>query len=150
MAVRSSYCRSINRARLRESVELFPPAPAGHNSQERRWEVCPGIFFFTSGCTASDTLCNRTGEKGLMWFRIQVLCIVVFSLLAAPGRAQQNNSNDNSNADVWSQIKKLDWQFGPTQGSIAGTATIVVPKDSVFLGSTGTRRFLELQGPGQR
>ena len=85
-----------------------------------------------------------------MWFRIQVPCIVVFSLLAAPGRAQQNNSNDNSNADVWSQIKKLDWQFGPTQGSIAGTATIVVPKDSVFLGSTGTRRFLELQGPGQR
>jgi uncharacterized membrane-anchored protein len=81
-----------------------------------------------------------------MWFRVQVLCVVFFSLLAAPGRAQQNNSNANTGADTWLQIKKLDWQFGPTQGSIAGTATILVPKDSVFLGSTGTRRFLELQG----
>jgi uncharacterized membrane-anchored protein len=78
-----------------------------------------------------------------MWIKIRALCVVAFSLLAAaPGVAQQNNPDD----ELWSQIKKLDWQFGPTQGSIAGTATIVVPKDSVFLGSTGTRRFLELQG----
>src|SRR6266850_6507982 len=47
---------------------------------------------------------------------------------------------------LWTQIKKLDWKLGPTQGDIAGTATIFVPKGSVFLSSAGSRRFLELQG----
>jgi uncharacterized membrane-anchored protein len=56
--------------------------------------------------------------------------------------AQQPSAQDQ----LWAQIEKLDWKLGPTQGDIAGTASIVVPKSSVFLGSTGTRRFLELQG----
>jgi uncharacterized membrane-anchored protein len=78
-----------------------------------------------------------------MWIRIQALCLVVFSLLAiAPGYAQQTNAHD----DLWSQIKQLDWQFGPTEGRIGTTATIQIPRDSVFLGSPGTQRFLELQG----
>jgi uncharacterized membrane-anchored protein len=78
-----------------------------------------------------------------MWIRIQALCLVVFSLLAiAPGYAEPTNTTD----DLWSQLKQLDWQFGPTEGRIGATATILVPRDSVFLGSAGTRRFLELQG----
>jgi uncharacterized membrane-anchored protein len=82
-----------------------------------------------------------------MWFRIQVLCVLAAAFLAvAPGVAQQNNSIDRANDDLWSQIKKLDWKFGPTTGKIAGAATIVVPRDAVFLSSSGTRRFLELQG----
>jgi len=56
--------------------------------------------------------------------------------------AQQPSPQDN----LWAQIEKLDWKLGPNQGDIAGTATIVVPKGSAFLGSAGTRRFLELQG----
>jgi len=47
---------------------------------------------------------------------------------------------------VWAQIEKLDWKLGPTQGDIAGFATIIVPKGSAFLGSASTRRFLEIQG----
>jgi uncharacterized membrane-anchored protein len=85
------------------------------------------------------------GENGPMWIRVRLLCVVLLSLFAAaPGVAQQQQNDVN--ADVWSEIRKLDWQFGPTEGHIAGTATIAVPKDSVFLGSVGTRRFLELQG----
>jgi uncharacterized membrane-anchored protein len=56
----------------------------------------------------------------------------------APPQIAQNS--------LWAQIEKLDWKLGPTQGDIAGIATIVVPKGSAFLGSAGTRRFLELQG----
>jgi uncharacterized membrane-anchored protein len=54
----------------------------------------------------------------------------------------QQNSQDSA----WAQIEKLDWKRGPAQGDIAGIATIVVPKGSAFLGSAGTRHFLELQG----
>jgi uncharacterized membrane-anchored protein len=81
-----------------------------------------------------------------MWFRIQLICAVAFSLWAAPGMAQQSTLKSGANEDLSAQIKKLDWKFGPTTGKIAGTATIVVPQGSVFLGTIGTRRFLELQG----
>jgi uncharacterized membrane-anchored protein len=59
-----------------------------------------------------------------------------------PGPAQQPSTQN----DVWTQIEKLDWNLGPAQGGIAGVATVTVPKGSAFLGSAGTRRFLELQG----
>ncbi|WP_454616498.1 DUF2167 domain-containing protein [Bradyrhizobium cenepequi] len=55
-------------------------------------------------------------------------------------------AQQSSNNQVWAEIKNLDWKFGPTQGDIATVASIVVPKDSVFLGSVGSRRFLELNG----
>ncbi len=35
---------------------------------------------------------------------------------------------------LWAQIEKLGWKTGPTQGDIAGIATIVVPKGSACLG----------------
>jgi uncharacterized membrane-anchored protein len=48
-----------------------------------------------------------------------------------PGPAQQPSTQN----DVWTQIEKLDWNLGPTQGGIAGVATVTVPKGSAFLGS---------------
>ena len=56
--------------------------------------------------------------------------------------AQQLTAQDQ----FWAELEKLDWKFGPTLGDIAGTASIVVPTGSAFLGSAGTRRFLQLQG----
>lgn len=63
-------------------------------------------------------------------------------LLLTDAAFAQQGSNDQ----VWAEIKKLDWKFGPTQGDIATVASIGVAKDSVFLGSAGSRRFLELNG----
>ena len=86
-------------------------------------------------------------------------CLVVLSfVIAEPGMAQKSTPSPQKSApalpaqqpspqdNLWAQIEKLDWKLGPNQGDIAGTATIVVPKGSAFLGSAGTRRFLELQG----
>jgi hypothetical protein len=57
------WCCS-DRAELRESVERFPPEPAGRNSQERRRDALPADFLFTSGCTAVDIpLCNGIGGE---------------------------------------------------------------------------------------
>jgi uncharacterized membrane-anchored protein len=64
------------------------------------------------------------------------------SLFLADAALAQQDSGDQ----VWAEIKKLDWKFGPTQGDIATVASMSVPKDSVFLGSVGSRRFLELNG----
>ena len=85
-----------------------------------------------------------------MKFALYYACLATLSLLAfspviaqqKPAPVQQPSPPDNP----WLQIQKLDWKFGPTQGGIAGVATITVPTGSAFLGSTGTRRFLELQG----
>ncbi len=86
-------------------------------------------------------------------------CLVILSfVIAEPGMAQKSTPSPQKSApalpaqqpspqdNLWAQIEKLDWKLGPNQGDIAGTATIVVPKGSAFLGSAGTRRFLELQG----
>jgi len=68
--------------------------------------------------------------------------VVFASLFFASSVIAQQSSNDR----VWAELKKLDWTFGPAQGDIATVASISVPRDSVFLGSAGSRRFLELQG----
>ena len=93
--------------------------------------------------------------------------IAVLSLLVAtPALGQQKGAPAQQNGprtqqpsapapqssvqdSLWAEVEKLGWKMGPTQGDIAGIATIVVPKGSAFLGSAGTRRFLEIQGnPG--
>ncbi len=48
--------------------------------------------------------------------------------------------------DVRSELQKLAWQVGPTEGKIAGKATIKVPEGYVFLDEKNTSRFLELAG----
>ncbi len=44
------------------------------------------------------------------------------------------------------ELEKLAWQRGPTEGAVAGKATIKVPAKHVFLDEQNTRRFLELNG----
>jgi uncharacterized membrane-anchored protein len=94
---------------------------------------------------------------------LKPFCIGALFLLAAPPViAQQKNAPaaaqkaapapqqapqpQTAEERAWAEISKLEWQNGPSQGDIAGKATIAVPKGSVFLSSAGTRRFLELQG----
>ena len=50
------------------------------------------------------------------------------------------------NPAVLEEMKKLQWQIGPTQGRIGTRAVIAVPQDHVFLDEGNTRRFLELTG----
>jgi uncharacterized membrane-anchored protein len=92
---------------------------------------------------------------------LKLICIAAsLVVLTVPGVAQQKGSTTpqkvapvaqpaqqpSAQDQLWAEIEKLDWKLGPTSGDIAGTASIVVPKGSVFLGSVGSRRFLELQG----
>jgi uncharacterized membrane-anchored protein len=42
------------------------------------------------------------------------------------------------------QIQRLGWRAGPSQGAIAGRASIDVPKGYMFLGAEDTARFLTL------
>lgn len=51
-----------------------------------------------------------------------------------------------SNSNPGEELRKLAWQAGPTEGSIATKATIKVPKGYLFLDEKNTRRFLELAG----
>ncbi len=44
------------------------------------------------------------------------------------------------------ELNKLAWQNGPTDGPIAGKASIKVPEGYVFLDEKNTRRFIELNG----
>lgn len=80
-------------------------------------------------------------------FYFAALTLTLLATNAAVGQqktvpVQQPSQTDNA----WAEIGKLDWKVGPTQGGIANVAAITVPKGSGFLGSPGTRRFLELQG----
>jgi uncharacterized membrane-anchored protein len=78
-----------------------------------------------------------------MGVRVRVFLALVCLLSGIGFAAAQQKAPEN---DVWAQITKLDWKFGPTQGNIGTVASIDVPQGSVFLGQTDTRRFLELQG----
>jgi uncharacterized membrane-anchored protein len=50
------------------------------------------------------------------------------------------------NSEYNEELKKLEWQNGPTEATVAEKALIKVPKDYVFLNDQNTRRFLELNG----
>jgi uncharacterized membrane-anchored protein len=80
----------------------------------------------------------------------RIAFITALSLLTvSPVMGQQKSAPVQQPAppdDTWAQVKKLDWKLGPTQGAVASVATISVPQGSAFLGSAGTRLFLELQG----
>lgn len=82
---------------------------------------------------------NCTGGRNEGEHRFGLLFISL--VFAGQALAQQGSSDQ-----LWTELKKLDWKFGPAQGDVAGVANIVVPKSSVFLGAAGTRRFLELNG----
>lgn len=83
------------------------------------------IFVLTTPVTAQQKSSQNSPKSG-----------------SAAQPAQQTSAQDQ----FWAELEKLDWKLGPTRGDIAGMASILVPKGSAFLGSVGTRRFLELQG----
>ena len=61
----------------------------------------------------------------------------LITLMPSYGQAQQ--------ADYWTQIKNLNWQFTGT-GIIGAEGQLKIPEGYVFLGSVDSSRFIELQG----
>lgn len=49
-------------------------------------------------------------------------------------------------SDPQAELRKLNWQEGPSKGAIGAKATIDVPAGYVFLGDRDTGRFIELVG----
>ena len=70
--------------------------------------------------------------------------VVWISLLlvtaSAPSMAQQPGGQDS----IGAQIRNLGWKVGPSEGKIAGRATIAIPAKYVFLGAADTSKFLTL------
>jgi uncharacterized membrane-anchored protein len=71
--------------------------------------------------------------------------VVWISLLlvttSAPSVGQEPGGQDS----VGAQIRNLGWKVGPSEGKIAGRATIVIPAKYRFLGAADTSKFLTLQ-----
>jgi uncharacterized membrane-anchored protein len=65
-------------------------------------------------------------------------------MLAGPPPA--SGQQPKTQEQVERELGALAWQRGPTEGRIAGLATIKVPKGQAFLDAGDTRRFLELNG----
>jgi len=74
--------------------------------------------------------------KFYSWLRGLLGCMLVLPLLAW-GQAESTMATE---------LKKLAWQEGPTEGRIGSKASIKVPANYVFLDGPNTRRFLELNG----
>jgi uncharacterized membrane-anchored protein len=51
-----------------------------------------------------------------------------------------------ADSSIASEMQKLAWQRGPTEGRIADKALVKVPEGYVFLDANNTSRFLELTG----
>jgi uncharacterized membrane-anchored protein len=68
----------------------------------------------------------------------------IFLLLvtaSAPSMGQEPGGQDS----VGAQIRNLGWKVGPSEGKIAGRATIGIPANYRFLGAADTSKFLTLQ-----
>lgn len=75
--------------------------------------------------------------------RTVVVRITLFVCCLIPWQNVGQAQTSNTTLD---QIRRLDWQLAGSEGRISDQATLRIPKGHVFLGSTGSRRFLELQG----
>jgi uncharacterized membrane-anchored protein len=76
-----------------------------------------------------------------MNFRFLLLAVVsVFGFAAVAASAQQSSGE----AKLWAEIGKLSWQAGPSDGKIAGKASLAVPKGYYFLPAADTNKFLTL------
>ena len=69
-------------------------------------------------------------------YRFLLALVLLFPLLVRAKEPQ--NSRE--------ELSKLAWQKGPTQGAVAGKASVSVPRGYAFLDESNTRRFLELAG----
>jgi uncharacterized membrane-anchored protein len=69
------------------------------------------------------------------------VCPLLFVVAAiAPSVAQQPEGPGS----IGTQIQNLGWKVGPSEGKIAGRATIAIPAKYMFLGAADTSKFLTL------
>lgn len=68
----------------------------------------------------------------------RLLYVLLLLPLVAFSQGQEN--------DPQAELRKLNWQEGPSKGVIGAKATIEIPAGYVFLGDRDTSRFIELVG----
>jgi len=68
-----------------------------------------------------------------------VCTLLLLVAATAPSAAQQSEGEN-----IGSQIRNLGWKVGPSEGKVAGRATIVIPANHGFLGAADTSKFLTL------
>lgn len=68
-----------------------------------------------------------------------VCTLLLLVAATAPSAAQQSEGEN-----IGSQIRNLSWKIGPSEGKIAGRATMVIPANHGFLGAADTSKFLTL------
>jgi uncharacterized membrane-anchored protein len=69
------------------------------------------------------------------------VCPLLFVVAATvPSMAQQPEGPGS----IATQIQNLGWKVGPSEGKVAGRATIVIPAKYGFLGAADTSKFLTL------
>jgi uncharacterized membrane-anchored protein len=74
-------------------------------------------------------------------FICRFVCPLLFIVAAtAPSMAQQPEGPGS----IGTQIQNLGWKVGPSEGKIAGRATIAIPAKYMFLGAADTSKFLTL------
>ena len=85
-----------------------------------------------------------THTMTLIRFFITLVFLSFFSLV----QAQEDDAGAQAQQK---ELAKLAWQKGPSEGKIAGKASIKVPDGYVFLGERDSSRFLQLMGnpPGK-
>lgn len=71
---------------------------------------------------------------------LATLGLGTLALAVVPALAEQSSAGEK----LWAEIGKLSWQAGPSEGKVAGKATLPVPKGHVFLPAAGTDKFLAL------
>ncbi|HEY4373091.1 MAG TPA: DUF2167 domain-containing protein [Burkholderiales bacterium] len=79
------------------------------------------------------------------WGRALLALLFVLPAIALAQPADPSGA-DRAEQRMLAELKKLQWQEGPTEGRIGTQASIKVPKDYVFLDEKNTRRFLEING----
>jgi len=80
----------------------------------------------------------------LLIVRLSISRAVWISLLLVTASAPSMGQQPEGPGSVGAQIRNLGWKTGPSEGKIAGRATIVVPAKYVFLGAADTSKFLTL------
>ena len=65
--------------------------------------------------------------------------VSTIGLAVVPALAEQSEQDK-----LWAELGKLSWQAGPSEGKVAGKASLSVPKGHYFLPAGETNKFLTL------
>jgi hypothetical protein len=82
----------------------------------------------------------------LLIVRLSISRAVWISLLLVTASAPSMGQQPEAPGSVGAQIRNLGWKTGPSEGKIAGRATIVVPAKYVFL-VPWRSRYVEVSHP---